>query len=260
MQVKINRNLSVKGNLLALIKDNNPRFNGVTEDMFSLVRCGTLASIGQANKLYTYQRNGNPVSVELKDYFVIRGVPHYGLSLDEYMFFYNRIDLSSLQIAEVSGTDTYNWDELPSSAATAAVELQQKWTNGLTALRAETLFNKYKALAIAGDVSNTHYSQTWDISRPTIKAESSFDNRYSGVMPNFHLGIHDANFGETTPIVAKYKLIVIYSNANNYASWYDNCSSGNASNSVKVGSLSYEANPKVKGEFLYKGKVQVNIK
>ena len=63
MQVKINRDLSVKGNLLALIKANNPRFNNVTEDMFSLVRCGTLASIGQANKLYTYQHNSNPLSI-----------------------------------------------------------------------------------------------------------------------------------------------------------------------------------------------------
>ena len=260
MQVKINRNLSVKGNLLALIKDNNPRFNDVTEDMFSLVRCGTLASIGQANKLYTYQRNNNPVTVELKDYFVIRGVPHYGLSLDEYMFFYNRIDLSSLQIAEVSGTDTYGWNEIPSFTSGTGIDNQQKWSNGLTALRAETLFNKYKALVIDGSGGDAHYNSTWDIGKPTIRAESSLDNRYAGMIPNIHLGIHDANFGETTPIVAKYKSITIYSNANNYNDWRDNCSSSNDSNSVKVGSISYEPNPKVKGEFLYKGKVQVNIK
>lgn len=259
MQVKINRNLSVKGNLLALIKANNPRFNNVTEDMFSLVRCGTLASIGQANKLYTYQHNGNPVSIELKDYFVIRGVPHYGLSLDEYMFFYNRIDLSSLQIAEVAGTDTYNWDDLPAYSGGSTAELQQKWTSGITALRAESLFDKYKA-AIGGSVTVSYYNGTWDITRPTIIEESSNDNRYSGMIPNMHLGIHNANHGETTPIVAKYKYNLIYSNATNYPDWRDNCSSGNSSNSVKVASISYEPNTKVKGDFLYKGKVQVNLK
>lgn len=259
MQVKINRNLSVKGNLLALIKANNPRFNNVTEDMFSLVRCGTLASIGQANKLYTYQHNGNPVSIELKDYFVIRGVPHYGLSLDEYMFFYNRIDLSSLQIAEVAGTDTYNWDNLPAYSGGSTAELQQKWTSGITALRAESLFDKYKA-AIGGSVAVSYYNGTWDITRPTIIEESSNDNRYSGMIPNMHLGIHNANHGETTPIVAKYKYNLIYSNATNYPDWRDNCSSGNSSNSVKVASISYEPNTKVKGDFLYKGKVQVNLK
>lgn len=259
MQVKINRNLSVKGNLLALIKANNPRFNNVTEDMFSLVRCGTLASIGQANKLYTYQHNGNPVSIELKDYFVIRGVPHYGLSLDEYMFFYNRIDLSSLQIAEVAGTDTYNWDDLPAYSGGSTAELQQKWTSGITALRAESLFDKYKA-AIGGSVAVSYYNGTWDITRPTIIEESSNDNRYSGMIPNMHLGIHNANHDETTPIVAKYKYNLIYSNATNYPDWRDNCSSGNSSNSVKVASISYEPNTKVKGDFLYKGKVQVNLK
>lgn len=259
MQVKINRDLSVKGNLLALIKANNPRFNNVTEDMFSLVRCGTLASIGQANKLYTYQHNSNPVSIELKDYFVIRGVPHYGLSLDEYMFFYNRIDLSSLQIAEVAGTDTYNWDTLPVYTGGSTVELQQKWTSGLTALKAETLFDKHKT-TIGGGIANTYYHYTWDITRPTIKEESTSDNRYSGMIPNIHLGIHNANYGETTPILAKYKHNLIYSNATNYPDWRDNCSGGNSSNSVKVASVSYEPNTKVKGEFLYKGKVQVNLK
>lgn len=259
MQVKINRNLSVKGNLLALIKANNPRFNNVTEDMFSLVRCGTLASIGQANKLYTYQHNSNPVSIELKDYFVIRGVPHYGLSLDEYMFFYNRIDLSSLQIAEVAGTDTYNWDDLPAYGGGSTVELQQRWTSGLTALKAETLFDKHKT-TIGGGIANTYYHHTWDITRPTIKEESSNDNRYSGMVPNMHLGIHNANYGETTPIVAKYKYNLIYNSASNYHDWRNNCSEGNSSNSVKVASISYEPNTKVKGDFLYKGKVQVNLK
>ena len=259
MQVKINRDLSVKGNLLALIKANNPRFNNVTEDMFSLVRCGTLASIGQANKLYTYQHNSNPVSIELKDYFVIRGVPHYGLSLDEYMFFYNRIDLSSLQIAEVAGTDTYNWDNLSQYTGGSTTELQQKWTSGITALRAESLFDKYKAI-IGGTVGISHYDSTWDITRPTIKEESSNDNRHSGTIPNIHLGIHNANYGETTPILAKYKHNLIYNNATNYPDWRDNCSSDNSSNSVKVASVSYEPNTKVKGEFLYKGKVQVNLK
>ena len=262
MLLKINTKLGVKENLLALIKENNPRFSDVTVNMFSLVRCGSLADIGQANKLYTYTSTvGGQRTVELKDYFVIRGVPHYGLSLDEQMFFYNRIDLEQLQIAEVAGSDKYYWDEATDVNGNSTT-WYTTWVNGLQALRAIEIFDKYKG-EILPNHSSAYQQNIWPIS------DKRLDRSYTanGLFVQTHLGIHTTNPENSTPIATEVKTTSFSNGLGSYPAVYRDIYNGWASNRSNQSSSEVMAkiikltpNTLANGQFLYKGKVQVNLK
>ena len=107
MTIQINPKLSVKTNLLNLIRNTNPAFSRVTEDMFVLLETGP-TKVPNSNNVAPITReiqtSKGLKTVTFHDYFKIGGNPIQGLR-GEYTFYYNKADLTNLQLAELVGTD-----------------------------------------------------------------------------------------------------------------------------------------------------------
>ena len=107
MTIQINPKLGVKTNLLNLIRNTNPAFSRVTEDMFVLLETGSIKvpnSQVVAPVTREIQTSKGLKTVTFHDYFKIGGNPIQGLR-GEYTFYYNKANLADLQLAELVGTD-----------------------------------------------------------------------------------------------------------------------------------------------------------
>ena len=107
MTIQINPKLSVKTNLLNLIRNTNPAFSRVTEDMFVLLENGSIKAPNSnivVPVTREIQTSKGLKTVTFHDYFKIGGNPIQGLR-GEYTFYYNKADLTDLQLVELVGTD-----------------------------------------------------------------------------------------------------------------------------------------------------------
>lgn len=110
MTIQINPKLGVKTNLLNLIRNTNPAFSRVTEDMFVLLETGSIKVPNSqivAPVTREIQTSKGLKTVTFHDYFKIGGNPIQGLR-GEYTFYYNKANLADLQLAELVGTDGNN--------------------------------------------------------------------------------------------------------------------------------------------------------
>ena len=107
MTIQINPKLGVKTNLLNLIRNTNPAFSRVTEDMFVLLETGSIKVPNSqivAPVTREIQTSKGLKTVTFHDYFKIGGNPIQGLR-GEYTFYYNKANLADLQLVELVGTD-----------------------------------------------------------------------------------------------------------------------------------------------------------
>ena len=107
MTIQINPKLGVKTNLLNLIRNTNPAFSRVTEDMFVLLETGSIKVPNSqviAPVTRDIQTSKGLKTVTFHDYFKIGGNPIQGLR-GEYTFYYNKANLADLQLVELVGTD-----------------------------------------------------------------------------------------------------------------------------------------------------------
>lgn len=107
MTIQINPKLSVKTNLLNLIRNTNPAFSRVTEDMFVLLETGSIKVPNSqivAPVTREIQTSKGLKTVTFHDYFKIGGNPIQGLR-GEYTFYYNKANLTDLQLVELVGHD-----------------------------------------------------------------------------------------------------------------------------------------------------------
>lgn len=152
MTIQINPKLSVKTNLLNLIRNTNPAFSRVTEDMFVLLETGSI-KVPNSNIVAPVTReiqtSKGLKTVTFHDYFKIGGNPIQGL-IGEYTFYYNKANLADLQLVELVGTTGNNITSQAKRISDWIYPVYAKYVNE----PANFVHNGANPLGISWDVSN----------------------------------------------------------------------------------------------------------